>query len=30
MTELQAGLLIVATLSNFSWLPVLKDLFGDD
>lgn len=24
MTELQAGLLIVATLSNFSWLYTIK------
>lgn len=28
MTELEALQILAATLTNFSWLPVLRDLWG--
>lgn len=30
MTPTDAAMILAATLTNFSWLPVLRDLFGDD
>lgn len=30
MSTFDAAMILAATLTNFSWLPVLKDLFGDD
>lgn len=28
MEPIQAAMILAATLTNFSWLPVLRDLWG--